>query len=111
MAAGVSGSTRATYATSFDCTKATHEDEVAICGDPGLAAMDVELGELYQSAMKTVSDPAALSKSEAGWVIARNMCDSDLTCLRRAYGERIGQFKGSLGSPPLLPDQSSIEKP
>jgi uncharacterized protein YecT (DUF1311 family) len=109
--AGAASPSKPTYATSFDCTKATHDDEIAICGDPGLAAMDVELAELYQSDLKTISDPKALARSESGWVMARNMCDGDLDCLRRAYGERIGQFKGSLGSPPLLPAEASPEKP
>lgn len=102
---------KAVYATSFDCAKATHEDEIAICGDPGLAAMDVELAQLYQSTLATISDPKALAQSESGWLVARQMCDGDLDCLRRAYGERIGQFKGSLGSPPLLPVGPSQEKP
>jgi uncharacterized protein YecT (DUF1311 family) len=99
------------FATSFDCSKATHEDEVAICGDPALAAMDTELAELYESALKSISDPKALAQSEAGWVTARHMCDGDLDCLRRAYGARIGQFKGSLGSPPLLPSDAQAKQP
>ena len=102
---------KAIYVTSFDCAKATHEDEIAICGDPGLAAMDVELAQLYQSTLATISDPNALAQAESGWLVARQMCDGDLDCLRRAYGERIGQFKGSLGSPPLLPAGPPQEKP
>lgn len=102
---------KATFATSFDCSKAAHEDEIAICGDPGLAAMDTELAELYQSALKSISDPTALAESESGWVTARHLCDGDLDCLRRAYGARIGQFKGSLGSPPLLPTDTTAGKP
>jgi uncharacterized protein YecT (DUF1311 family) len=104
-------SPRKTYVTSFDCAKAEQEDEIAICGDPGLAAMDVELADRYQSAMKTVSEPKALAQTESGWVIARHMCDGDLDCLRRAYGERIGQFKGALGSAPLLSTDSPAEQP
>lgn len=107
----VAPSPKPSYATSFDCNKAAHEDEIAICGDPGLAAMDVELAELYEAALKSISDPKALEQSESGWVIARHLCDSDLICLRKAYGERIGQFKGSLGSPPLLPGDAPPEKP
>ena len=103
--------TKSTFATSFDCSNADHEDEVAICGDPGLAAMDTELAQLYQSALQSISDPKALAESESGWVTARHLCDGDLDCLRRAYGQRIGQFKGSPGSPPLLPTDSTAEKP
>lgn len=105
------GGSQVTYVTSFDCSRATQQDEAAICSDPGLAAMDVELAELYQSALKSISDPKALVQSESGWVTARHLCDRDLECLRHAYGARIGQFKGSLGSPPLIPAESEAEKP
>ncbi|OBR54754.1 lysozyme inhibitor LprI family protein [Paraburkholderia tropica] len=92
-----------TFPTSFDCRRATHDDEAAICGDAGLAAMDRQLSQLYGSAMKTISDPQALKQSEADWVLTRRMCNQDVDCLRHLYGERIGQFLGSLGSKPLLP--------
>lgn len=98
------------FPTSFDCRRATQDDEAAICSDPGLAAMDRELSQLYSSAMKTISDPQALKQSESDWVITRHMCDNDVECLRRMYGTRIGQFLGSLGSKPLIATESQAEK-
>ncbi|WP_423396309.1 lysozyme inhibitor LprI family protein [Burkholderia sp. LMG 21824] len=92
------------FATSFDCSRASHDDESAICHDPGLAAMDRRLAQLYAAALQTVSDPEYLRQSESDWVDTRHQCGKDLDCLRRAYGERIGQFMGSLGSKPLLPE-------
>ncbi|OXI33454.1 lysozyme inhibitor LprI family protein [Burkholderia aenigmatica] len=91
-----------TFATGFDCSRASHDDEVAVCHDPGLAAMDQRLAQLYAAALQTVSDPEALRQSESDWIATRHQCGKDLDCLRRAYGERIGQFVGSLGSKPLL---------
>lgn len=91
-----------TFLTSFDCRRAKAEDEIAICGDAGLAAMDRQLGQLYDAAMGTISAPQALKRSESDWVITRHMCNGDVECLRHAYGERIGQFMGSLGSKPLI---------
>ncbi|MDR6502264.1 uncharacterized protein YecT (DUF1311 family) [Burkholderia ambifaria] len=99
-----------TFLTSFDCRRATHDDEVAICSDAGLAAMDRQLSQLYAASMRTISDPQALKRSESDWVLARRMCDKDVDCLRRLYGERIGQFLGSMGSKPLLPTDSQTEK-
>ncbi|MET3623892.1 lysozyme inhibitor LprI family protein [Burkholderia ambifaria] len=92
-----------TFATSFDCSQASHADEAAICHDPGLAAMDRRLAQLYVAALQTVSDPESLRQSESDWLATRHQCGQNLDCLRRAYGERIGQFVGSLGSKPLLP--------
>ncbi|RQS64301.1 hypothetical protein DID96_28480 [Burkholderia sp. Bp8963] len=99
-----------TFLTSFDCRRAKADDEIAICGDPGLAAMDRQLGQLYEAAMKTIADPQALKRSESDWVITRHMCNSDVECLRHAYGERIGQFMGSLGSKPLISTDSQADK-
>ena len=98
------------FTTSFDCRRAKADDEIAICGDAGLAAMDRQLGQLYDAAMKTISDPQALRQSESDWVITRHMCNSDVECLRHAYGERIGQFMGSLGSKPLIAAGSQTDK-
>ncbi len=100
-----------TFPTSFDCAHALDDDERAICGDPGLAAMDRQLERLYGAALKTISDPQALEKSEADWLVTRKMCNQDLECLRRVYGERIGQFMGSLGSKPLIPLVGDAGKP
>ncbi|ACA96175.1 MULTISPECIES: lysozyme inhibitor LprI family protein [Burkholderia cepacia complex] len=91
-----------TFVTSFNCLQASHDDEWAICHDPGLAAMDRRLAQLYSAALQNSSDTEALRQSESNWVTARHQCGKDLDCLRRAYGERIGQFVGSLGSRPVL---------
>lgn len=40
------------YQTSFDCSIPTFLDEKAICGDPGLAAMDLEMADYYAAAVK-----------------------------------------------------------
>ncbi|WP_186237330.1 lysozyme inhibitor LprI family protein [Burkholderia gladioli] len=109
--ASTSMGSRRSFETSFDCNLASHDDEVAICGDAGLAAMDKRLGQLYDATMKTIADPDALRQSEAEWVGVRHGCNSDLDCLRHAYGERIGQFLGSVGSKPLIATNSpSVEQ-
>ncbi|ADG17724.1 protein of unknown function DUF1311 [Paraburkholderia atlantica] len=107
---GVTGLAK-TFLTSFDCAQASNDDEIAVCGDPGLAAQDRQLGQLYDAALKTISDPLALKKSESDWLLTRHMCNRDLECLRHVYGERIGQFLGSLGSKPLIPVATEADKP
>lgn len=99
-----------TFLTSFDCRRAKADDEIAICGDAGLAAMDRQLGQLYDAAIKSISDPQALKQSESDWVITRHMCNGDVECLRHAYGVRIGQFLGSMGSKPLIATDSQSDK-
>lgn len=106
---GVTGLAK-TFPTSFDCAQASNDDEIAVCGDPGLAAQDRQLGQLYDAALKAISDPPALEKSESDWLLTRHMCNRDLECLRHVYGERIGQFLGSLGSKPLIPVATEADK-
>jgi uncharacterized protein YecT (DUF1311 family) len=100
------------YLTGFDCARAMHDDELTVCGDAGLAAMDRHLGKLYNSTLNVISDPQALRRSQAEWMVTRQKCAKDVDCLRRVYGERIGQFTGSLGSKPLLAvEESRSSKP
>ena len=49
------------YATSFDCSKAVHEDEITICGDSGLAAMDTECRAISVSAEIHIGSEGACS--------------------------------------------------
>ncbi|VVE50975.1 Lipoprotein LprI [Pandoraea communis] len=99
------------FITSFDCARAVSDDETAICSDPGLSAMDVELGRLYGDAQMSAGDPASLRQSQLEWLASRRACGSELICLRRKYGERIGQFNGSMGVAPLVSTAPAIEKP
>lgn len=102
---------RITYNTSFDCAKAAREDEQAICSDPGLAAMDLEMAQVYAAAFRAASDPAALTEAQRDWLSVRAMCNSDVGCLRHAYGVRLGQYHGSLGSKPPTVLDDALSKP
>ncbi|WP_249277490.1 lysozyme inhibitor LprI family protein [Pandoraea sp. PE-S2R-1] len=102
---------RQTFTTSFDCVRASSSVELLICADPGLAAMDVELGQMYRAALTSIQDPSALKRSQLDWLSSRDACGNDLNCLRRKYGERIGQFNGSIGAAPLTVVGPETEKP
>lgn len=84
--------TRRTYQTSFACTQATLPDEIAVCSDPGLAAMDVELAAYYSNFLKQNVDQQALVQSQQTWLQGRHACGADLDCLRHSYGVRLGQM-------------------
>ncbi|WP_150671166.1 lysozyme inhibitor LprI family protein [Pandoraea anhela] len=100
-----------TFVTIFDCARASSSDELQICNDPGLAAMDVELGQMYRTALASVADPGALKRSQLDWLSSRRTCGDNLNCLRQKYGERIGQFNGSLGAAPLPSLRFEATKP
>lgn len=107
------GTATRSFATSFDCYVATARDELTICSDPGLAAMDVELAAAYRAALSSAgANMDALRVAQRAWLSERSECGDDLRCLRRIYGERLGQFRGSMSS--TAPDTSGprlVEKP
>lgn len=80
------------FATSFNCPSATYLDEKAICSDPGLAAMDVEMAATYAAAART-GDSEKLASDQRDWLAVRRDCASDLNCLRHAYGVRTDQLR------------------
>lgn len=83
---------RRTYQTSFACAQATLPDEIAVCGDPGLAAMDVELAAYYSDLLKRNADPQGFIQSQKTWLEERHACGGSLDCLRHSYGVRLGQM-------------------
>lgn len=84
------------FKTSFDCSSSTYLDEKAICGDPGLAAMDVEMAATYAAAA-SAGNNEKLASDQRDWLALRRDCASDLNCLRHAYGVRIDQIRRGLG--------------
>ena len=89
-----SGSAAATFATSFDCTKATGAAEQLICQDEALAASDKTMSEVYMSVRSRVDAKARadLVSEQAAWVTERNQCVEEAdakACLSQQYQLRI----------------------
>jgi len=61
---------------TFDCAKAQGEVEKLICKDAALAALDRQLGQVYQAATAKAQGPLAarLREDQRGWVKGRNDC-------------------------------------
>ena len=82
---------------SFDCAKASNAVERAICADPGLAALDVEMAALYAAARATVQGGAAekLVAGQRAWMKRRGRCGGNAACLAAQMGERIAELRQS----------------
>jgi uncharacterized protein len=81
-------------AASFNCgASGLAKTEQAICGDPGLSALDSKLGSVYALARGNASeaDKAVLVVAQKGWVWRRNQC-TDTQCLADAYNARIAEL-------------------
>jgi|GEM_PF-4278822 len=96
-----------TYATSFDCSKATSVPQYLICHDPELAAADRDLSAIYQKARDAVRNKAALAdRARQQWNFREKNC-RDKTCLLSWYQYESATFDAiaQTGDVNARPDQ------
>lgn len=88
-------------AASFDCSKATAADEVAVCRDGVTSALDSEMGALFYAYDKVpmlMGSSGARHDDAEAFLKTRAACGADITCLRRAYTARIAALKENLAA-------------
>jgi uncharacterized protein YecT (DUF1311 family) len=87
------------FPTSYDCGKATTELDRAICYAPGVAALDVQLGQVYVGALRRVppGKKQELRSEQREWLLRREQqCDiykRYVDCLIDLYTKRIAELK------------------
>lgn len=81
-------------AASFDCQKAQAADEKAICAHLTLNDKDVEMHTKYQflKGLFAMGSRGALQDAQQSWLKQRQQCKADVTCLTKAYNERLKQL-------------------
>lgn len=82
-------------APSFDCEKAEKHAEKLVCGDNGLAALDLEIARLYVLASEEMNATPGFEELLDGqrkWLAERNTC-FDQECLAEMYVRRIHQLR------------------
>ena len=91
-------------AASFDCGKAAAPIEKTICADAGLARLDRQVAEHYQSALHNVAyDPKqqeALRQVQRDWIAKRNRActgPATATCLTKFYRDRLADLTKTTG--------------
>lgn len=86
------GSSADAVQPSFDCGKARSIPEKLICGDPELARLDRELGQVYARARDAATDRAAFQRvSDREWRRREAEC-RDRACLLDWYAQRRAQL-------------------
>jgi uncharacterized protein len=89
----------AAQAASFDCAKAGKPDEVAICANPDLSALDSEMGGLWFAFSKVpmlMGSNGARFDDAHEFLSKRTACGGDVSCLRQAYHARIDVLRQSI---------------
>lgn len=89
-------SAASTTEAGFDCSKASSKIEKRICAEPALAALDLQLSQVYADAQSETAgvdgesgeriDP--LAKEQKIWLKKRDLCKTN-TCIKQAYQKRI----------------------
>ncbi|HET7709199.1 MAG TPA: hypothetical protein VFK50_06660 [Sphingomicrobium sp.] len=79
---------------SFDCDDASTRGEVAVCQNPGLAALDVSMAAQYQRAFAAAGPQqrAILAQTRDRFLAYRDNCPT-VGCIRDAYNGRIREIR------------------
>lgn len=94
--------TRQTAKPSFDCAKASNAVERAICTDPALAELDVQMASQYKQVVHATADKKALKADQRRWLqqMHSQCADGAFQCIQQHYRERLTQLKQSNTSAP-----------
>lgn len=79
------------FAASFDCGKAKTPDEVAVCKNPDISALDSEMGGLwyaYNLMPMGMGSSGARRDDAHQFLRDRSVCAANASCLRKLYAAR-----------------------
>jgi len=76
---------------SFDCATAKSKAKLLICGNEGLAALDMQEDTLLRRARAKAVTPDAVNAEQDLWISERDACTS-AGCLTVAYRRRIREL-------------------
>jgi uncharacterized protein len=86
-------------AASFDCAEARAPDEIAICANPQLSALDSEMGGLwyaYSRVPMLMGSNGNRQDAAQAFLATRRQCGGDVACLTRAYTARNAALKSDI---------------
>lgn len=88
-------------AASFDCSQARAPDEIAVCNNADLSALDSEMGGLwyaYDLLPFLMGESGNRRDAAEAFLHQRSQCGSDVSCLTQAYEARIAILRQDLQS-------------
>ena len=83
-------------AASFDCARARGADEVAVCRNPALSALDSEMGGLwyaYSRVPMAMGGNGNRGDDARAFLARRRACGGNALCLTTAYRVRIQELR------------------
>ena len=101
-------------AQSFNCRYAKAADEVLICQDAKLAALDERLANAYSRLQRLIpgGQRALLERDQGAWLRERRHCGRDAACIAQLYNSRIEALTVRLALPKAVGEcvMTTIEK-
>jgi uncharacterized protein len=91
----VSISIKANAAPSYDCTRASTPDEIAICANPRLANLDVQVAEAFAQLREKIGSEAIRNLARS-LLDMRRSCGADTTCIENAQRYAISSYRDAL---------------
>ena len=87
-------SAQAVHPQSFNCRYAKKPDEVLICQNDRLGALDEEMSALFYDVRNSLSRRAreGLDEDQAYWLRSRMRCGYDYSCVESHYVDRIADL-------------------
>jgi uncharacterized protein len=89
-------------AASFNCRKASTNEEILICADELLSNLDAQMGEAYQRYRNKSSDRKQVLNDQRRWLDQRREClqrhnssYDQIECMRDSTIERIAELSGN----------------
>jgi len=89
------------HAASFDCARAEKPDEVAVCENPQLSALDSQMAGLWYAYSKVpmlMGANGARHDDAEEFLAQRGACGNDVQCLTEAYNGRIKALEDQIDS-------------
>jgi len=86
-------------AASFNCGKAVHPDEIAICRNTTLSELDVRMATLYGVRMKVpmlMGSRGAAQDEQGAFLVKRAACGANAACIGAAYQQRIDALNAEI---------------
>lgn len=83
-------------AQEFNCRASKYADEVLICQDRELSALDTRLNRLYNRALLQADsdrDARRLRNEQRDWIKSRRACRTSESCIRRHYLRRLRELR------------------
>jgi uncharacterized protein len=82
-------------AASFNCQTADRPDEVLICQNPQLSALDERMANLYFRLRNDLGgrERRRLVADQVSWLRERLGCGRDYSCIRGLYDRRISELR------------------